>query len=217
MARTKQTAETKQKVNATEQSGSAAATGKAGTEHKRPKTAFFWFSDETRPKILEEKGKIAVTEVAKILGERWKSLDDNARAVYEKKANADKARWEKLCAQLGYVPETKKAAAKKAKEAKAAARDASPKRESPKKAKKEKDPNAPKRPRSAYILFSTEQRASVLKDHPEYAPKEVTVELGARWGKLSEAEKKQYQEQNEADKERYKREMESYKPTLALE
>jgi len=215
MARTKQTAGTKQNANANaaEQS-SAPATNDASTAHKRPKTAFFWYSDETRPKILEEKGKIAVTEVAKILGERWKSLDDNARAVYEQKASADKARWEALCTQLGYVPETKKAAAKKAK---AAARDASPKRESPKKTKKDKDPNAPKRPRSAYILFSTEQRANVIKDHPEYAPKEVTTELGARWGKLTEEEKKQYQQQNEADKERYKQEMESYKPTLALE
>jgi len=215
MARTKQaagaqpTAEQNKNTNATP--------SKASAEHKRPKTAFFWYSDEARPKILEEKGKIAVTEVAKILGERWKSLDDVARAVYEQKAIADKARWEKLCAQLGYVPETKKAAAKKAKEAKAAARDASPKRESPKKAKKEKDANAPKGPRSAYILFSTEERKNVVKDHPGLAPKEVTTELGARWRKLSEEEKKKYQEQNEADKVRYKSEMESYKPTLALE
>ena len=37
-----------------------------------------------------------------------------------------------------------------------------------KKAKKIKDPNAPKRPMTAYFLFMAEKRAEVLKNNPDF-------------------------------------------------
>lgn len=36
----------------------------------------------------------------------------------------------------------------------------------PKAAKTKKDPNAPKRPLSAYMIFATEKRPQVLKENP---------------------------------------------------
>ncbi len=83
-----------------------------------------------------------------------------------------------------------------------------------------KDPNKPKRGRSAYILFCADERPvakSALDDGA--APTEVTSELGRRWKQLKEstkpADKKRYQKYEDAstaDKQRYDDEMAGYVP-----
>lgn len=61
------------------------------------------------------------------------------------------------------------------------------------KEKMAKDPAAPKKPSSNYILFSNEHRAKVKEDHPSWQPKEVLSELGRMWREdLSEDDKKKY-------------------------
>lgn len=87
------------------------------------------------------------------------------------------------------------------------------------KGKKLKDPNCPKRPKSAYLFFCGEQRETVQTDLDDPTPKNVTVELGVRWNTLKSAtdsvSKKQlskYENMAEADKERYTSEMEEYTP-----
>uniref|UniRef100_A0A0G4HNL6 HMG box domain-containing protein n=1 Tax=Chromera velia CCMP2878 TaxID=1169474 RepID=A0A0G4HNL6_9ALVE len=83
-----------------------------------------------------------------------------------------------------------------------------------KKTKVKKDPNAPKKPRSAYILFTADKRAEITKKNPAMA-KEVTKiakMCGEAWGKLGEKDKKKYQDLAEKDKGRYEKEMKSYKP-----
>merc|ERR1712079_284653 len=44
-----------------------------------------------------------------------------------------------------------------------------------------KDPNAPKKPLSAYFLFSQEERLKVKAENPDYSITEVAKELGKRW------------------------------------
>ena len=83
-----------------------------------------------------------------------------------------------------------------------------------------KDPNKPKRGRSAYILFCADERPvakSALDDGAP--PTEVTTELGRRWKQLKEstnpADKKRYKKYEDAstaDKKRYDDEMADYKP-----
>lgn len=81
------------------------------------------------------------------------------------------------------------------------------------KRKTKKDPNAPKRPLSAFIFFSKEKREEIIKKNPELKSKlaEVGKMVGEAWGKLSEAQKKPYETKAVQDKARYEREMASYK------
>jgi len=62
------------------------------------------------------------------------------------------------------------------------------------------------------MYFSIETRPSIIKKNPTIAFGEVGKEIGAAWGKLSDAQKKPYQAQADKDKARYDREMAKYKP-----
>ena len=53
-----------------------------------------------------------------------------------------------------------------------------------------KDPNAPKRPATAYIFFNTEMRPKVKEEHPEMGLSERSKLVGKMWANLT-PEKKQ--------------------------
>lgn len=57
-------------------------------------------------------------------------------------------------------------------------------------AKKEKDPNAPKRPLSAYMYFSSDMRNSVKDQNPDATFGELGKILGAKWKEMDDDEKK---------------------------
>ncbi len=89
---------------------------------------------------------------------------------------------------------------------------------STKKTKSIKDPDAPKRGKSAYIYFCNANREIVKNElGNDLKTTEITKELGARWNKLKEstkaADKKLvavYEQQAKQDKERYDGEMQGY-------
>ena len=89
---------------------------------------------------------------------------------------------------------------------------------STKKTKSIKDPDAPKRGKSAYIYFCNANREVVKNElGDDLKTTEITKELGARWNKLKEstkaADKKlvaAYEQQAKQDKERYDGEMQGY-------
>jgi len=78
-------------------------------------------------------------------------------------------------------------------------------------AKKEKDPNAPKRACSSYIFYTQARRASLVKEQPNLNNKEVISALSKEWNGLSEADKAPYNKKAEADKARYTKEIAAYK------
>ncbi|GFO37930.1 Tcf3 fusion partner-like protein [Plakobranchus ocellatus] len=85
------------------------------------------------------------------------------------------------------------------------------------KTEKEKDPNAPKKPANAFLMFCTTQRTTVqeeyFKEHKEeIAHHELTKSLAHQWNALVPEEKRIYYEMYEREKERYEREMRVYKP-----
>jgi hypothetical protein len=53
-----------------------------------------------------------------------------------------------------------------------------------------KDPNAPKRPNTAYILFSNEIRAETKAANPHANQKEIVTLIGQKWKALSREDKK---------------------------
>jgi len=140
------------------------------------------------------------------------------------KAARTSARAKKSVERLGYGEGLKPTAKRRAKSVgskskaikKAVA--ASPKKGSAKKAatktkkaKKEKDPNKPKRPMSAFVLFGQDNRERIKKENPAATFGEVGKLLGEEWSKASDAQKKKYIALYEQSKKEYEKTMTEYR------
>lgn len=79
-----------------------------------------------------------------------------------------------------------------------------------KKAKKAKDPNAPKKAMSAFMIFSNEQRNNIKAQNPESSFGEIGRKVGEAWKGLSDKQKQVYVKKAEQDKKRYESEMQTY-------
>jgi len=65
-----------------------------------------------------------------------------------------------------------------------------PKKETTKKEKKIKDPNAPKRPASAYLIFQNKIREKVKAENPDSTYQEIVSKIADIWKEMGEEEKK---------------------------
>ena len=74
-----------------------------------------------------------------------------------------------------------------------------------------KDPNKPKRAKTAYLYFCNERRPLIKKEFPEYKMVDLSKKLGELWQKLKENDRKKYKELAEKDKERFLEESDEYK------
>jgi len=83
--------------------------------------------------------------------------------------------------------------------------------------KKEKDPAAPKRPKSSYIIFCGAKRDEIKKKNPEMKATQITSKLGEMWQSLNDKQKKKYVDEAGKDKERYEEEMNEYVPSEGFE
>ena len=81
---------------------------------------------------------------------------------------------------------------------------------------KQRDPDAPKRPASAYMLWLNENRASIkdelLTTNPDAKITDVTKRAGELWKELSDDEKAPHQKASEELREKYHEAMKAYKP-----
>merc|ERR1712227_322745 len=75
-----------------------------------------------------------------------------------------------------------------------------------------KDPNAPKKPLSAYFLFSQEERLKVKNENPDFSITEVAKELGRRWATLEPSLKASYENRYQDARKVYDSEMSHFKP-----
>ena len=180
----------------------------------RGKSAYLFFCQDHRAaakeELEEELGedeKVTVGQVTKKLGEMWKEFKEDEEkaeelAAYEASATEDKERYDEQ--MKGYTELTQEEIATKL---------------GPKKARKtagaKKDPNAIKRPKSAYIFYCSDWRETVkteLTEANDEVPSspEVTTELGVRWTDIKNsinpkdvAIRKKYEMMAEGDKKRY--------------
>jgi hypothetical protein len=81
-----------------------------------------------------------------------------------------------------------------------------------KKEKKSKDPNAPTKPKNAYIFYSSERRPQIKAKNKDMNPKEITKQISEEWNKMTEKQKKKYNDLAADDRVRYANEMKDYKP-----
>mmetsp|Transcript_27051 Transcript_27051/g.65637 ORF Transcript_27051/g.65637 Transcript_27051/m.65637 type:complete len:607 (-) Transcript_27051:501-2321(-) len=87
---------------------------------KGPTSSYFYFAQDTRPEVVAENPEAKFTEVSKMLGAMWREIDGKKKMKYEKKAKADRERYEAekaaydaKVAELSNKVRVKKNAAKK--------------------------------------------------------------------------------------------------------
>jgi non-histone chromosomal protein 6 len=81
--------------------------------------------------------------------------------------------------------------------------------------KKKRDPNAPKRNQTAFAAFAKIERPILKTNTPTISFGDASKCMGEKWKKMTEEEKKPYNDQIADDKRRYEREMAAYKKTLS--
>lgn len=87
------------------------------------------------------------------------------------------------------------------------------KAEGGRKKKKEKDPNLPKRAKSAYLFYSIEMWPKVVAENAgkNLSAPDVAKIIGEKWAKLSEKDKMHFNKMADDDKKRYDAEMANYR------
>eukprot|EP00164_Ancoracysta_twista_P009567 GFYU01014196.1.p1 GENE.GFYU01014196.1~~GFYU01014196.1.p1 ORF type:complete len:279 (+),score=111.51 GFYU01014196.1:128-964(+) len=83
--------------------------------------------------------------------------------------------------------------------------------------RKKKDPAAPKKALTAFILFATDHRPRLKEQYPGIKFGDVAKKLSEMWEKVTDEERKKYEEMARKDKERYEIEKEEYNKQKALE
>merc|ERR1712129_368535 len=79
-----------------------------------------------------------------------------------------------------------------------------------KKQKKVKDPNAPKRPMSAYFLFMNSVRPEVRKENPEATIGDIAKIMGKMWGEIGADKKAKFDKDAAAAKKKWEMEKAAY-------
>jgi len=181
---------------------------------KRAMSAYLLYTQEQRPFVkadMEKSGeKVKVTEIMKALAAKWKALTEREKEPYEKKAKAEKERYE--IEMKSYRPAESSSEDSSDSDSKGKKRRGG--RNAGTKKKPKKDPNAPKRPMTAYLIYSNENREKLKqelkKSNPEAKVTEVVKILAERWKNESEEVKKKYQNKAAIEKEKYTVELEAY-------
>ena len=83
-----------------------------------------------------------------------------------------------------------------------------------KKEKRKKDPNAPKRSKSAYMFYVTERRPTLKVEKPGLPFGDYGKLLGEEWRAICSKARDKYDKLAEKDRARYFKQMKSYKAGL---
>ncbi|KAJ2499579.1 High mobility group box 1 [Coemansia sp. RSA 1972] len=79
-----------------------------------------------------------------------------------------------------------------------------------------RDPNRPKRPPTAYILFSLDRRAGIAARNEGMRSQDVAVEIGKEWRKMSKEERQEYQIEADVRREKFFADIAAYEGKKAL-
>ncbi|KAL6071040.1 FACT complex subunit SSRP1 [Balamuthia mandrillaris] len=164
---------------------------------KRALTAYLLFSQEKRDSIKVANPSAPFGEIGKLLGQAWKDLPDSEKQKYNEKAAQGKIKYQKDMAKY------------KEEHPESSDEDRRP-RKKQKKKKKKKDPNAPKKPLSAFFLFSKAVRPTIKTNNPEASFGQIGKLIGEEWAKKTPEEKKKYEDMAAEEKKRYERESQAY-------
>jgi len=158
---------------------------------------------KSKRKADTEKVGEKVTKKTKVAGKKQpeKAIVESSEAKAPKIVRT-RSRSASIVEEKDTTPASKVAAgSKKTRKDSNASED--PKSSKKKKTKKVKDPDAPKRPLTSFMLFCQDAREDLKKEHPEAAVPEMGKLLGAKFKELSAAEKGVYESQAAALKTQF--------------
>ncbi|CCM03962.1 uncharacterized protein FIBRA_06118 [Fibroporia radiculosa] len=69
--------------------------------------------------------------------------------------------------------------------------------------RKLKDPNAPKRPASSYLIFQNDVRQKLKEEHPGIANNELLTMIAKLWGEMPKEKKEQYEARQKVMKDQW--------------
>jgi len=78
------------------------------------------------------------------------------------------------------------------------------------KLKSKRDPDKPKKPSTAYILFTNIYRDKIRQKFPDLKFGEINKKLGEEWKNITEMEKSTFKDQADGIKSKYEEELEEY-------
>ncbi|XP_032944521.1 high mobility group protein B1-like [Rhinolophus ferrumequinum] len=161
--------------------------GKGDPKKPRGRTssrAFFVQTCQEEHKKKHPDVSVHVSEFSRC-SERGKTTSAKEKGTFEDMAKADKARYQRE--MKTYIPtkgETKK---------------------------KFKDPNAPKRPPSALLLFCSEYRPKIKVEHPRLSIGDVAKKLGEMWNVTAAGDTQPYEKKAAELKETYEKDIAAYR------
>ncbi|XP_063166242.1 high mobility group protein B2 [Candoia aspera] len=125
---------------------------------------------------------VSLSEFSKKCSERWRSISDKEKSKFGEMAKGDKIRYERE--MKDYIPS---------------------------KERKKKDPNAPKRPLSAFFLFCSEHRPKIKSDNPGLSIGETAKKLGEMWSEQTAKDKLPFEKKAAKLKEKYEKDIAAYR------
>ncbi|KAK5609172.1 High mobility group box 1 [Crenichthys baileyi] len=163
---------------------------KMGKDPKKPRgkmSSYAYFVQTCREEHKKKHPEATVnfSEFSKKCSERWKTMSPKEKGKFEDMAKQDKLRYERE--MKNYIP---------------------PKGQ---KKKRFKDPNAPKRPPSAFFLFCADFRPKVKGENPGLSIGETAKKLGEMWNSSSGEEKQPYEKKAAKLKEKYDKDIVAYR------
>eukprot|EP00934_Nitzschia_sp_Nitz4_P001302 Nitzschia sp. Nitz4//scaffold57_size113557//110894//113019//NITZ4_004010-RA/size113557-processed-gene-0.23-mRNA-1//1//CDS//3329554903//1302//frame0 len=151
---------------------------------KRFRSSYIFFSQDRFPEIREELKKngtqLETVHITKMVSEEWKNLGHREKMRYEEMSALDKERYEvekKMYSGSWQVPTSQKLT---------------------------KDVTAPRRPASAFLMFSNPRRAALKKENPDLCNGEISKLLSKMWKEATPAERKPFEEEEIKLRNQYK-------------
>lgn len=173
---------------------------------KRAQSSYTIFMSKNRASIKEDNPAATFGELAALVSKEFKKLSPEDKKKYEDMADEDKERYRKE--MKDYVPPSDSSEDDS---------DDNNKKKNKKKVKPKKDPNAPKKAMTSFMLYSTAIRPDVKEENPDLGFGEIAKLIGKKFRELSEEEKKQWNQKAEQDKFRYRDEVTAYKKKQVAE
>jgi len=140
--------------------------------------AFFVATCREEHKKKHPGTSVSFSEFSKKCSERWKTMSAKEKVKFEDMAKTDKIRFDRE--MKTYIP---------------------PK--GAKGMKKKKDPNAPKRPPSAFFVFCSDHRPRIKEENPGIGIGDIAKKLGELWATQSTKDKAPYVAKAQKLKEKY--------------
>ena len=177
---------------------------------KKPVTAYLSWSIIEREKVKNDLGNVTFGEVGKELGKRWAALNPEIKQSYQDKYREEKDKYEITKRSNNLFGETEFKNANNAGSKKRKLETLKPEGPKSKKMKKIKDKSAPKKPPSAFLVWSKVQREKITGDMGNLSFIDMGKELGKLWKTEAPEVKNFYQNIYKENKDKYDKDLENY-------